>query len=180
MTTARGKLRRAALTGLVFMTVGAGAQALFAPTVIVGCTRPLPGTPTCRLQWRVIFDAIPVRYQTLDGVREARVEETYRGAPGRSGSGGKRLGVKPYKLVIDTARGPVRAVLWGDEMELRALGGTVQSFLDDPTRDSLRAVAPVDFAAVFRWAGLGLFAFGALYWLYLPFQARALSVDREK
>lgn len=166
-------LLRAALAGLAFMTVGAGVQALFAPTVIIACARRPSGEPSCRLQWRVILDAIPVRYQVLEGVRGVRVAETYEGSPGRSGSGGRRLGVKPYKLMVDTSRGPVRAVLWGDEMELRELRDPVATFLENPDHDAMRVALPARLA-VYRWVGLGLFAFGALYWLYLPFQARAL------
>jgi hypothetical protein len=143
--------------------------------VVIDCRRSPTTATSCRLQWRVILDAIPVRYQRLADVRAVRVETTYEGSPGRSGSGAMRVGVKPYTLRIESGDRSVRAVLWGDDIELQRLAGPIQEFLVDRAQDSVRSVSKPEFAGVYRWVALGLFGFGALYWLYLPFQPRARS-----
>lgn len=167
-------LGKAALAGLAFMLVGAALQALFAPTLVLSCSRQQAGEPACRLELRVIFDRIPVRHQTLEGVRSSRVEEATFGGDG--GSGGtttsSREGATPYTLRIQTSTGDVRALLWGDFAELGQVRDQLAAFLKDPRKDSLRAVARAE--AVWRHVAAGVFVFGALYWLYLPIQALTL------
>src|SRR5262245_6160293 len=98
------------LTGAGICALACGFQALFARTVRVPCPPRTATAPGCTLRWLVAFDTVTVRRTPLPALQP--VGELVPTNPGsRRGSAST--------LYLNTADGPVRTIMWGDQLSLQ-------------------------------------------------------------
>lgn len=155
------------IIGLCLIAFASGCQAAFAPTVRITCpARSSAAAPNCEMQWLVAFDRIPARTTPLPGLRSAgEIEST---SPG-SRRGPSRSQNHAFTMYLQTAAGPVRTIMWGDQMELQWFRGPIVKYLENaqappldvtmwPSSHPMRMVANV------------IVAVGLLFWVWLPAQ----------
>lgn len=172
----RGGIRGTVLTGLFFIVLGAGFQAACMPTVRVSCPARTSAAPDCDLRWLVAFDRLPVRHTPLPALQPP-VEIARTAAARRGGTD---------TIYLNTANGPVRAIMWGDHMTLqRDLREPLRAYFADPHAPAIDLTmiparwtdpggdAPnrlVRQAHPGRLAANVFVALGLLCWVWLPVQ----------
>lgn len=162
--------------GGCLVAIACGPQGAFAPTVRVTCPAQSSGAPDCRMQWLVAFDLVPIRSTALRGLHAVgEVVESNPGS-GRSSSGPNRPlhgNAGAYTVYLQTAAGPVRTILWGNQMELQSFREPIVAYLDTPHAPPL-AVTMWPSAHPMRKVGNGIVLVGVLFWVWLPFQVAGL------
>ena len=136
----------------------------------LSCQRPpsSPGscaTASCRLQWHVLFGAVPIRDTIIDCLERAeQVREEARG----------ERGTNVYYRVMLGARGraePYAMNASGEREPTLAVATEIRGFLAARDRPALRAVlAPAGFAAWMAVLGDVLLVLGIVTVLSVPFQ----------
>jgi hypothetical protein len=171
-----------ALTGACIIALGCGLQAAFAPTVRVSCPARTSSAPDCDLRWFVAFDMVSVRHTPLPALQP--VGEIFNP---RRGSGGRTT------LFLNTAAGPVRSIMWGDQMSLQDLRDPLQAYFADAHAPAIevtmwpsRWVPPGENgpndkgrrAHPIRLVANALVSVGLLFWIWLPVQIAAFVARR--
>lgn len=166
----------AALTGALIIAFACGCQAAFAPTVRVSCPARTSTAPDCNLRWLVAFDMIPIRHTPLPALQP--VGEIVTTAAARRGGA--------TTLYLNTSAGPVRTIMWGDDLSLRQdLQEPLRSYFADAHASAIeltmwpsRLVDPggtADDRLVrrphpIRLAANAIVVLGLLFWIWLPVQ----------
>ena len=157
--------------GCCLVAVACAAQAAFAPTVRVTCPARSSAPPDCQMRWLVGFDLIPVRNTPLPGLQSAgEVVESNPGS-GSSSTGPNRrfASAGAYTVYLQTAAGPVRTIMWGNQMELQWFREPIVKYLETPDASAL-AVTMWPSAHPMRKIANGIIVVAVLFWVWLPFQ----------
>ncbi len=158
--------------GGCLVAIACGVQAAFAPTVRVTCPARPAAAPDCELRWLVAFDLIPVRVTRLQGLHTVgQVVESNPGS-GRSSTGpNSRLGgsAGAYTVYLQTATGPVRTIMWGNNMELQWFRAPIEHYLTAPEAPPFSATLWPSTHPM-RQIANAIIIVGLLFWVWLPFQ----------
>lgn len=166
-------IRTAALSGFCLIALASGCQTAFAPTVRVTCpARSSASAPTCEMRWLVAFDRIPIRTTPLPGLQSAGEVEPSR--PGKSATG--RIANRAYTVYLQTAAGPVRTIMWGNQMELLRFREPIVKYLGDAQAPPLE-VTMWPSSHPMRLVANGIVGVGLLFWVWLPIQV-AIALRR--
>jgi hypothetical protein len=151
-----------AVIGLCFIAFACGCQAAFAPTVRVTCPARTSAAPDCEMRWLVAFDRVPIRTAALPALQS--VGEVERSNPNSTGRG-----AGAYTVYLRTAAGPVRTIMWGDQMELQRFREPIGNYLDSAQAPALD-VTMWPSANPIRMIANGIVSVGLLFWVWLPVQ----------
>jgi hypothetical protein len=167
---------RATFNSLLAIALGCGIQAGIAPTVTVSCPARTAAAPDCSLRWLVAFDSLPVRRTSLPALQSVDQVEPVRS--GASSGSGRRGGMGAFTFYFRSAAGRTRAIMWGDQEELRTFREPIVKYLRDEHAPPLEVTMWANaepwgwFASVV--IGLGLLQ-GAIVLAQLVRRARASS-----
>lgn len=116
---------------LLTLAIGGGIQTVAAPTVIVSCPARTAAAPDCALRWLIAFDLVPVRHAPLPALQSVDEVESVSGGSSASSSGGGRRGETAFTFYFRSAAGRTRAILMGNQQEVRAFRAPIAKYLND-------------------------------------------------
>jgi len=144
--------------GLFVFALGCGIQAAIAPTVTVSCPARTAAAPDCTLRWLVAFDVLPVRRTALPALQSIDQVEPLR----RGSSGSQRRAAAAFTVYLRSAAGRTRAILLGDQEELRTFRAPIATYLGDPHAPALEVTMRAN-AEPWGWFASVIIGVGLLY-----------------
>jgi hypothetical protein len=152
---------RAELTaGLAFIAIGLLLQ-LCGTTAALRCAGEREAPPACTVEWRILFDLVPVWRTSFAELRGAQLLS----AKG-SQSGSRRT----YQAILATELGDRRLNLLGSRAPIEAFVAEIEHSLEYRYHDFVLKLRPSGPGKGLRWVGTGLALFGLSYFVRLPLE----------
>lgn len=143
---------------LLAIALGCGIQAATAPTVMVSCPARTSAAPDCHLHWLIAFDLLAVRNRPLPALQSIDEVEPVR--PGSS-SAPRRGAMTAFTVYFQSAAGRTRAILWGDQTELRTFRQPIVNYLQDEHAPPLEVALRAN-ETPWRWFASAIIGLGML------------------